>query len=374
MSVIHDSTACLDYQNRILPDVSRTFALTIPQLPAGLRDVVGNAYLLCRIADTIEDDSALDFDSKAHLLDQFIEVLKQERNSSAFSAHVSPLLSPDTPASEQDLVINTPTVVNVTFSFTPTQQRALIRCVEVMGNGMPNFQHVSSLSGLQTLEDLDRYCYFVAGVVGEMLTELFCEHAPDIAQQRDHMMPLAVSFGQGLQMTNILKDVWQDREREICWLPRSYFQDIDGSLEDAIRARDGARVSAGINQLVGVAHFHLRRALEYTSYIPRRETGIRRFCLWAIGLAVLTLRNICRNPSFTDGNEVKVSRRALKATIITCNAAQYSNSALRALFALATRGLPQSPVDTTRRDATGTEQPETCVASEEASRASARLS
>ena len=48
------------YQDHILQYVSRTFALTIPQLPAELRRVVSNAYLLCRIADTVEDDNAVD--------------------------------------------------------------------------------------------------------------------------------------------------------------------------------------------------------------------------------------------------------------------------------------------------------------------------
>src|ERR1700719_5151017 len=47
------------YQDQILPYVSRTFALTIPQLPLGLRTAVTSAYLLCRIADTIEDEPAL---------------------------------------------------------------------------------------------------------------------------------------------------------------------------------------------------------------------------------------------------------------------------------------------------------------------------
>jgi len=47
------------YQEQILPHVSRTFALTIPQLPPGLRTAVTSAYLLCRIADTIEDEPAL---------------------------------------------------------------------------------------------------------------------------------------------------------------------------------------------------------------------------------------------------------------------------------------------------------------------------
>ena len=37
----------LAYQAKVLPLVSRTFALTIPQLPLDLVDVVGNAYLLC---------------------------------------------------------------------------------------------------------------------------------------------------------------------------------------------------------------------------------------------------------------------------------------------------------------------------------------
>ena len=36
-------------------------------------------------------------------------------------------------------------------------------------------------------------------------------------------LPLAVSFGQGLQMTNILKDIWEDRRRGACWLPRDIF-------------------------------------------------------------------------------------------------------------------------------------------------------
>ena len=56
------------FQNEILQDVSRTFALTIPQLPPPLYRAVANAYLLCRIADTIEDDSKLTFQEKKTLL------------------------------------------------------------------------------------------------------------------------------------------------------------------------------------------------------------------------------------------------------------------------------------------------------------------
>jgi farnesyl-diphosphate farnesyltransferase len=62
------------YQDHILPHVSRTFALTIPQLPLGLRTAVTCAYLLCRIADTIEDEPALSASETLSFLQRFRRV------------------------------------------------------------------------------------------------------------------------------------------------------------------------------------------------------------------------------------------------------------------------------------------------------------
>ncbi len=351
--------SALEYQYRILPDVSRTFALTIPALPAELRDVVANAYLLCRLADTIEDEPVLDSNSKTKFLEQFIGVLKQENDPDEFAHRVASQLSAGTPNAERDLVANTATVVQVTRQFTRTQQDALLHCVAIMCKDMPKFQRTKTLDGLERLEDLDRYCYVVAGGVGEMLTELFAEHSKPVAKRKASMMPLAVSFGQGLQMTNILKDIWRDSESETCWLPRSFFTDIDGSLAQVLVERDGTRISDGVARLVGVAHVHLIAALRYTCNIPRREVGIRKFCLWAIGLAVLTLRNIYRNPGYTDGNQVKVSRRAVKATVFVCNIALYSNTGLKLLFALAARGLPLASLDKAQQQSGSDQNPQT---------------
>ena len=71
-----------------------------------------------------------------------------------------------------------------------------------------------------------------------------------------------------------------------------------------------------------------------------RERGIRRFCLWAIGLAVLTLRRIAANPGFTQGSQVKVSRRTVAVTLALSNAATRHNRLLRFLFNRAAAGLP----------------------------------
>ena len=53
------SDASEERQRLLLPRVSRTFALGIKLLPPRLERPVRTGYLLCRIADTIEDDLAL---------------------------------------------------------------------------------------------------------------------------------------------------------------------------------------------------------------------------------------------------------------------------------------------------------------------------
>jgi len=89
--------------------------------------------------------------------------------------------------------------------------------------GMPRFQSTASRNGLPRLTDLDDYCYYVAGVVGDMLTELFWRILAGHCQPPDRLQSLSVSFAQGLQMTNILKDVWEDRSHGACWLPQEIF-------------------------------------------------------------------------------------------------------------------------------------------------------
>jgi farnesyl-diphosphate farnesyltransferase len=341
------------YQSQILPGVSRTFALTIPVLPERLAEVVTNAYLLCRIADTIEDDVGLDNVRKSRFHERFIAVVEGAEPAQQFADELAPLLSDRVLPAERDLIENTAAVIRVTHGFSVDERAALTRCVRVMCAGMPEFARSRSLKGLDDLEQMTAYCYYVAGVVGEMLTELFLLHCPDLERHRERLMQLAVSFGQGLQMTNILKDIWDDRNADACWLPRSVFGSGSLNLERLEDAHLSSSFREGLNQLLGVAHAHLRNALEYTCLIPKREVGIRRFCLWAIGIAVLTLRKIHRNPGFRSGAEVKVSRRTVKATVVTTNLTLKSNRALRLMFERAAEGLPLVDLESPQSRVTG---------------------
>ncbi|MES1924619.1 squalene--hopene cyclase [Salinisphaera sp. T31B1] len=332
-----------EFQDEILPRVSRTFALTIPELPASLRMAVGNAYLLCRIADTIEDDAELPVADKAHWHAEFTRVVESRQGGQAFGAALVDRLAARTPADERRLVAHTEQVIAVTDSLSPRQRAAIARCVRIMCDGMPVFERNASIDGLASLAHLDRYCYFVAGVVGEMLADLFCDCDPAIDTASDALQRLAVSFGQGLQMTNILKDIWDDHDRGVCWLPRDVFarHGFDLSTLGAMRERGGdERFAAGLSELIGLAHGHLRNALEFTLTIPGEQKGIRRFCLWAIGLALLTLRKIQANPQFTDSAQVKVSRRSVQATVLTTNLALSDDDRLRQLFHMTAADLP----------------------------------
>jgi Phytoene/squalene synthetase len=333
------------YQDQILPQVSRTFALTIPQLPDELAQVVGNAYLLCRIADTIEDEPALPLEDKRRYEQALSDAVARGAGDLGWVAELVGRLSDATLPAEAQLVQNLPLVLEVTRGFSVGARKAIARCVAIMGFGMHRFQRQAGPQGLPDLVDLDRYCYYVAGVVGEMLTDLFCEHDAGIAGRAELLHARAVSFGQGLQMTNILKDQFEDRARGVCWLPAALFarHGVDADALATGRWSDGYR--AAMDELVGVAHAHLRNALDYSLAIPPQQDGLRRFLLWAVALALLTLRNIHRTPGYRSGAEVKVTRRTLASTIMVTNLTIRSDAALRRLFAWFARGLPLTPLE-----------------------------
>ena len=322
----------LAYQAEILQDVSRTFALTIPQLPGALRDVVGNAYLLCCIVDTIEDEPTLSAGQKQAFAERFVEVVAGRAGVDPFARELGASLSASTTASEHDLIANTARVIRITHGFRATQRDVLERCVRIMARGMAEFQRHATAAGLNDLPHLDRYCYHVAGVVGEMLTELFCDYSAKINERRNELLPLAVSFGQGLQMTNILKDVWDDRQRGACWLPRDIFLEAGFDLRSLSAGHNGPGFTDGLFTLVGIARRHLANALRFIQLIPAQETGIRRHCLWVLGMAVLTLRRIHATPTYRNGREVTISRRSVRAVIGVTSTLVRSNLALELLI------------------------------------------
>ena len=329
------SSPFLGYQIQILTKVSRTFALTIPYLPTQVRYAIGNAYLLCRIADTIEDEPQLSPERKRNFLDRFAKVVNGRLDADSFAFDLSRSLSDATPLGERDLASNTFAVVDYHKSVSIGQRKPIERCIESMCGGMAEFLRTGA-SGLPNMKAVEHYCYVVAGVVGEMITEILCDYSHDVESRRGQLLPLSKRFGRGLQLVNILKDHREDRQRGVSWLPQRILnmrdQDTSGGIE--------ASLDRTILHVASVAQRDLESALQYVALIPVRERGVRRFLSITLGLAVLTLQRILSNPSFRRGEDVKISRRQVYAIVAATSAAARSNSILIWLFNQANRHVP----------------------------------
>jgi len=328
------------YQDYILQGVSRTFALTIPQLSKELVQVVGNAYLWCRMADTIEDDPQLALALKGHFSDQLSSLLSSQESTDAWVTELQPHLHCDTAPAELDLIANSQRILRLFRAFSPAQQSIIQQCVATMVQGMMHYQAHQPHSGLPNMPAFNDYCYHVAGIVGEMLTLLYCDYSKGFKDNKAQLMPLSVSFGQGLQMTNILKDIWQDQGREICWLPQDVFSKYNIQLQDLSKQRTNPDFHQGVRELVAIAHGHLQDALRYTLLIPKAEQGYRNFCLWAIGMALLTLKNIYKQPDFQQSSQIRISRNKVKTIFVVTRFIGRSNSLVKLFFKRIARDLP----------------------------------
>ncbi len=124
----------------------------------------------------------------------------------------------------------------------------------------------------------------------------------------------------------------------MCCLPRDIFRDAGFDLSSLSSEHNDPAFVTGLIQLVAITRQHFANALRFILILPTREIGIRRHCLWALGMAVLTLRRILATPAFRHGQDVKISRRSVRAVTRTL---VRSNLALKLLFEALTRGFPR---------------------------------
>lgn len=329
-SWLDDRAFCLS----MLPKVSRTFAVCIRLLPPDLERSVLVAYLLCRIADTFEDTPQLVQDARERALRYFADCLDEGGPDGSALRDVFP----DPSSDDQRLVAGAASVV-AEYRRLPSAHRAAIRpWVQEMCDGMAEFAARKAAPGglrsLGTVEELELYCYYVAGTVGQLLTRLFhLRHGREDRSAR--LRVLATSFGLGLQLTNIIKDVGDDRIRGWSFVPRQLCERMGirpEDLPDRLHDAAGRQVMA---LLIGKAKRHLRDALEYSLALPRRELGIRRFCLTSLYFAVRTLRVAERDERLLDPtHKVKITRAEVVRTVRITRLIAGSNLLVRGYFRL----------------------------------------
>jgi len=331
-----------------LPEVSRTFALNIPLLPEPLDLVVTVAYLLCRIADTLEDEMQGPVELRRPLFRELARLCELPAGwpsaAQKFTALAKQQLRATAPASEVNLLIGTPVVLEAFSALESSTRPIVARCLREMTAGMSKIlettQRGDSCPGLADLEETLVYCHYVAGTVGEMLTGLFARFSPQIETRLPSLRPKAARFGRALQLTNILKDIREDLERGSCWLPRKEMARHGLSTETLLEARRRNQAVALLDELIGVARRELDIALDYTLALPAEQPGIRLFCLWPLFMATLTLRELCGNPQVFEPRPVKISRDAVQQVMSLTRELVQRDDELRALYASWTFPLP----------------------------------
>lgn len=318
-----------------LPKVSRTFALCIRLLPPELEHPVAVAYLLCRIADTIEDSATLAAPEKRRLLDDFRTALASDGAPSALATSFA------TPRNADEELTRDAGRALAEFRRLPREQQGEIRpWVEEMCAGMAEFAEARGRTGglfaLPDLAALDRYCYIVAGTVGHLLTGLFARHDPAIdADLRARLTSLSTSFGLGLQLTNIIKDVTVDRERGWSFVPAELCRQFGIAPEELERPEHRAKAMALMQVLTAKARQHLDDALTYCTALPRSAYGIRMFCLIAVYLAIRTLRLAERDPRLLDrDHKLKITRGDVKRTVAVASVVAPVNALVRGYYGL----------------------------------------
>jgi farnesyl-diphosphate farnesyltransferase len=324
-----------DQLRRMLKQVSRSFYLTLAVLPSSLRGPLRLAYLLARAADTIADTRIIPRTERLHYLDLFREGL-DSRAASRIPEIAQALTGPRPIPAERELLQRLPECFTL-FLHLPEKDRIRVRdLLLTLTHGMQEDlrtfpgESQDSLVALESRADLDRYTYYAAGCVGEFWTKMTMAHCPALrAWDATAMEQRGVRFGQGLQMTNVLRDLAQDLRMGRCYLPRRDLGAIGLTPKDLLDPATIARLRPLLRDLLTLTLAHYAEGWTYILAIPPREIRMRLACAWPLFIGLQSLDRIQEAGDLLDPRvTVKISRSEVYPILFRSVALVCSNGAL----------------------------------------------
>ncbi|XP_022747555.1 squalene synthase-like [Durio zibethinus] len=262
----------------MLHKVSRSFALVIQQLDTKLRNAVCIFYLVLRALDTVEDDTSVATDVKVPILTDFYRhIYKHDWHFSCGTK-------------EYKVLMDQFHLVSAAFlELEKGYQEAIEDITLRMGAGMAKF----ICKEVETVDDYDEYCHYVAGLVGLGLSKIFHAYGSE------DLTPDSISNSMGLflQKTNIIRDYLEDineiPKSRMFW-PHQIWSKYVNNLEDLKDEENSVKAVQCLNDMVTNALLHVDDCLKYMSAL--RDPAIFRFCaipqIMAIGTLFLCYNNI----------------------------------------------------------------------------------
>ena len=308
-------------------------------VPANVRDQVSLAYLFARAADTIADTELIDRSSRLQYLGQ----LKHQFVSDGVALDEIDRIQRAVATVQQDsaerqLLERLGECFAVLREFSPEDRQRVQRLMSTLVQGMEMDLTVfpgssaGDLTALKTLDDLDRYIYFVAGCVGEFWTDLMCAYRRGLRSWNvKAMAEVGVRFGKGLQLTNVVKDLAHDLQRGRCYVPEAMLAQVGLTPRDLLEERNLERFRPVLNRLIRMTVDHLDQGWLYTMAIPRYETRLRLSCMWPILSAGESLKLVRTSPDVLNPSvHIKISRAkvyGMMALTILTGACAYTGTA-----------------------------------------------
>jgi phytoene/squalene synthetase len=286
-----------------LERVSRSFAFCIEKLEEPFRGWVSLSYLLCRVLDTVEDALWPEPRARAGQFGEFLKFLDALPDRPAVESWTGRFPSTISPG-ERALLADSRALLEELHELPERIRQAISEPVRKMALGMLRFAEAGPLR-LANLAEVDRYCFIVAGLVGELLSELYLALRPDFTPPVDFQSN-GCHFGLFLQKVNLLKD-----------------QRVD-EAEGRYLVPDRSETLASMRE-------NARGALGYLLALPLPERGYRLFCGWSLFIGLASIPWIEKSFEKNDPS-IRIPRAETIALMSRAETALETNESTRALY------------------------------------------
>lgn len=328
------------YCHDIIDDVSRTFALSIERAGDLLSDYTCVGYLLCRIPDTVEDCSQIPTEEKLRLLKIYGKILQShEKRQKLIDDFIKNLDKSGLEGPQADLIRNTSEVFRSFESFYGNIRQSMIDHVSNMVKGMRSIIRRYDKHGvrIKDMDEFSEYSYYVAGTVGELLTDLFQTTENLSSSVTADLEKNSKDFGEALQTVNIIKDIFKDyKEENNIYIPNSILKKHGTSQEKMLKTEE--KTLKAIDQIRNHSKTKLGVAEKYIKKIPFKAKGARRFTIIPYLLARSTIRETEQKAEdLLNSNPVKINRSEVFSILDRLPKAVKSNQYLSELASEASK-------------------------------------
>jgi farnesyl-diphosphate farnesyltransferase len=304
----------------MLRKTSRTFYLSIRQLPGEVGDSLCLAYLMLRVSDYLEDNETMAAEEKVLALQCWHDVMLAVRPAEDLSSTLPAMdiaQNPDLLAAQ-----NAKLILQALSSFPDGLKAMIIGHVCDSTLGMARWVKRGPI--FLNEADLDDYMHEVAGRVGYLSTEVFAWHYPAIRAQLDRLMPMARETGLALQTVNIIRGLRKDYERGWVFIPETYCTPFNLKPGEIFNPDYEIQALQIVDLMAQKAQRHLEIAVEYICCLPPWLYRLRLACIWPMLFAVRTLAISRRNLKVLVG-EVKITRDEVKRIVFDTSLMGWSN-------------------------------------------------